>query len=223
MVRKMEPSSEHNPWIPIADLLAGFVFVFLLMFVTASLRIMWLQEKQRAETQAREEARIAARASTFDGVANGLKEYENRGLIGVDRSRAIVSLTDLSFERGSACLSPAAKEAVTVLAERLTRIGTDAADVTVYVEGHTDPTPVPFLTNSCGWFENNIQLATLRAANVQAVLLGVTGAIWERRTAVAGYGSSRLLDDSNPTAAINRRVELRFVWPDATAETAILP
>lgn len=158
----MEAGNGHNPWIPIADLLAGFVFIFLLMFVTAALRIMWLEEKQRLAEVAATRAQEERQRLTFDGVADDLRQFEASGLVRVDRAKSVVALTDLSFETGSACLSPAAAQAVAIIAERLRRMQETASEVTVYVEGHTDPAPVPRLANRCGWFENNTQLSTLR-------------------------------------------------------------
>lgn len=212
----MDSSKSSNPWIPIADLLAGFVVIMLLMFVTASLRVMWLEEREAEAERARLEAAEQRKRSAFDGVAGRLAEFEAAGIVRVDRTNSTVALTDLSFRSGSACLSPDAVGAVRAVASGLKELGeSNRAMLTLYIEGHTDPRPVPRLANACGWFEDNIQLSTLRAANVRQEVISAAGQKLASSLAVAGYGSSRLANADEPTAPENRRVELRFVWPDA--------
>jgi flagellar motor protein MotB len=212
----MASSKSSNPWIPIADLLAGFVFIMLLMFVTASLRLTWLEEREAEAERAQLEAVEQRKRSTFAGVAGRLANFEAAGIVRVDRKNSTVALTDLSFRSGSACLSPEAIGAVHAVANGLKDLGeSDRTMLTLFIEGHTDPRPVPRLANACGWFEDNIQLSTLRAANVREEVLSAAGQGLAGSLAVAGYGSSRLANTDEPTAPENRRVELRFVWPQA--------
>jgi outer membrane protein OmpA-like peptidoglycan-associated protein len=69
------------------------------------------------------------------------------------------------------------------------------------VIGHTD---------RVGSFEYNVQLSMARAAAVQDYLI-TRHAISPARLMTIGLGFSRLADPANPTAAINRRVEIRRV------------
>jgi outer membrane protein OmpA-like peptidoglycan-associated protein len=69
------------------------------------------------------------------------------------------------------------------------------------VIGHTD---------RVGNFEYNVQLSMARAAAVQDYLI-TRHAISPARLMTMGLGFSRLADPANPTAAINRRVEIRRV------------
>ena len=63
-----------------------------------------------------------------------------------------------------------------------------------------------------GYFENNIQLSTLRAANVREALLNDMGKEYSNRIGVAGYGETRLKNKVDPLSAENRRIEIRILW-----------
>jgi hypothetical protein len=74
---------------------------------------------------------------------------------------------------------------------------------------------------SCGYFANNTQLSTLRATNVkEELLLGADKARYKGRITVSGWGPEKLENEQEPTAAVSRRVEIRFVWEADDAGTA---
>ena len=68
------------------------------------------------------------------------------------------------------------------------------------------------VVNRGGYFENNIQLSTLRAANVREALLNDMGKEYSNRIGVAGYGETRLKNKVDPLSAENRRIEIRILW-----------
>jgi outer membrane protein OmpA-like peptidoglycan-associated protein len=108
--------------------------------------------------------------------------------------QALISLPPITFENGSAVLTPAGRAAVVQAAGILQA----NPNVVVRVEGHTDST---------GSTQSNLDLSRARAATVlnSMVALGIAP---ERLSAV-GYGESRpkVPDTSAQNRAINRRVE----------------
>ena len=80
------------------------------------------------------------------------------------------------------------------------------------IEGHTDPAMIHTVVNRGGYFADNIQLSTLRAANVRRELLASMGTEYANRIGVAGYGDTRLKNIEQPLSAENRRIEIRILW-----------
>ena len=169
------------------------------------------QEMERVVRQAE-----ARRASQFATVSASIEAAESAGLLVVDTDRREVRLLDASFLSGSACLSPAARAAMTLIREPVLRSMREDLGLSVYVEGHTDPVPVLTLMRACGVFENNTQLSTLRATNVREMLVGGEPASLRARMPVTGWGADRLLNMKTPTSPENRRVVLRWVYPSET-------
>lgn len=108
--------------------------------------------------------------------------------------QALVSLPPITFENGSAVLTPAGQAAVVKAADILKSNPT----VIVRIEGHTDST---------GSAQSNLELSRARATTVlnSLVALGVA----RERLSSAGFGESRpkVPDTSAANRAINRRVE----------------
>ena len=67
-------------------------------------------------------------------------------------------------------------------------------------------------------FEDNIQLSTLRAANVRKELLASMGKEYANRIGVAGYGDTRLKNTEQPVSPDNRRIEIRLLWKGQSAQ-----
>lgn len=206
----------NNPWIPIADLLSGFVIVLLLLFVTASLLPHFERQVAVDAARAERERREAERAEFLRSLESRLRPFADRGTVRMDVSRRLIEFGDVSFASGSACLTDGAESAVRAIAPVVAgQFATDPLLV-IQVEGHTDPSPVRRLSNSCGWFANNTQLSTLRAQNVRELL--VSGSADARaRMPVTGWGPDRLRNREVPDAPENRRIELHIVWSDNAA------
>ena len=211
----------HNPWIPIADLLSGFVVVTLLLFVGTAIqpRLERAAQEQRearaatappSETPAARAARM--RAEAFSGLKRALAPEESRGLLAVDLDRQLVRLNDVSFAHGSACLGAEARAALAKISPLVgSQMSNDGA-LEVHLEGHTDPAPIAGIASGCGVFADNTQLSALRAANARAELIRALPPSFRSRMPVTGYGPDRLLNMRDPMASENRRVELRWVW-----------
>ena len=188
----------NNPWISISDLLSSVVLILLLMFVLASVLPQYSQEAQKQEMMSKIEA--------------ALKEYEERGQVKIHLETGILEFTSVTFPSGSAVLTTAAADAVKDFSSQLKIYMTENPKMEVLVEGHTDPAIVSEVRNQGGYFENNVQLSTLRAANVRSVLLQNVGQEFAQRIGVAGYGETRLKNKENPLSEENRRIEIRILW-----------
>lgn len=188
----------NNPWISISDLLSSAVLILLLMFVLAAVLPQYTQEAQKQEMMSR--------------IAAALQEYQERGQVQVHLETGILEFTSVTFPSGSAELSGAALAAVKDFSEQLKVYMSENPKMEILIEGHTDPAFVTQVINKGGYFENNVQLSTLRAANVRTALLNNIGQEYAHRIGVAGYGETRLKNTENPLSEENRRIEIRILW-----------
>ena len=188
----------NNPWISISDLLSSVVLILLLMFVLAAVLPQYSQEAQKREMMSK--------------IGAALQEYQKRGQVQVHLDTGMLEFTSVTFPSGSAELSEEALAAVKDFSEQLKIYMLENPKMTVLIEGHTDPAAVSKVINKGGYFENNVQLSTLRAANVRSALLKNIGQEYAQRIGVAGYGETRLKNTDNPLSAENRRIEIRILW-----------
>ena len=201
----------HNHWIPVADLLSGFVVVCLLLFVTAAVKPQVEKRKELLEEKARGLTEEDKRTQRFAELKQKLKDAEESGFLFVDPKQRAIEFKDVSFESGSACVSRPAREAIALIQEVVLQDMHADQTLNIYLEGHTDPIPVGKVWRACGIFEDNTQLSTLRASNVRDLLLANEIQL-RSRMPVTGWGPDRLKDTNDPTASVNRRVELKWIW-----------
>ena len=102
----------------------------------------------------------------------------------------------VQFEFGSAQLTPDAKAVLNNLGQALG--APDLKANSFLIEGHTD---------SVGSDEYNQQLSEARAATVKSYLTGSFG-IPPSRLDTVGRGEAQPLDNANPEAGVNRRVQI---------------
>lgn len=189
---------KRNPWISIADLLSSVVLVLLLMFTLAAIAPKYTQDAQRHKI--------------MEQISSALADYEKIGQLKVNQNEGILEFTSVTFPPGSAQLGADTVPLVKDIAVRLRQYMTEHPHMEVLIEGHTDPAAVTNVVNSGGYYENNIQLSTLRASNVRSALLGQMGNEYAKRIGVAGYGDTRLKNTQDPLSAENRRIEIRLLW-----------
>lgn len=201
----------NNHWIPVADLLSGFVVVCLLLFVSAAVKPQVEKRKELLEEQAKGLTEEEKRTQRFAELKEKLSQAEESGLLTVNPIQRSIEFKDVSFESGSACVSRPAREAIKLIQDVVLQDMTTDNTLNIYLEGHTDPIPVGKVRRACGIFENNTQLSTLRATNVRELLL-IEEKSLRSRMPVTGWGADRLRDVQSPTAAVNRRVELKWIW-----------
>ena len=191
---------EKNPWIPIADLLSSVALVLLVLFVMAVIVPRFTQEAQEKEAIVQ--------------LQRALHDYEVNGLIKVHMENGMLEFTDVTFDKGSALLNDKAIPVIKEVANVLTANMNKNPQMQILIEGHTDPSVVTATINKGGYFENNIQLSALRAANVRGYLLQSMGEEYVNRIGIAGYGETRLKNNSDKLASENRRVEVRMLWAE---------
>ena len=189
---------KKNTWVSISDLLSSVVLILLLMFILASVLPQYSQEAQKYEMMTQ--------------IEEALKTYEEAGQVRVHIETGMLEFTAVTFPSGSAELSPAIVAVVNEFALQLKNYMTENPKMEVLIEGHTDPSAVSSLRNKGGYFDNNLQLSTLRAANVREALLKIIGNEYATRIGVAGYGETRLKNTENPFSEENRRIEIRILW-----------
>lgn len=105
------------------------------------------------------------------------------------------SIPNAHFQLGSATLPDTLKKQLDVFAQVLSSRTDEAA--AIVVTGHADAT---------GTAEVNQNLSVERARAVRSYLIGK--GVPPQRLQTQGMGSAQLLDQHNPFAAINRRVEI---------------
>lgn len=200
----------NNEWISIADFMAGIVGVLILFFVIAIL----ITATAQAEA---EEKKQQGTGKIIRLIEQTLRETGNTQ--GITFFPDKFSLDDSSFAQGSACLDQKQKQKLLELAPLLQREMKSNPLLNVQIEGHTDSAPVngvkANITQVCSPFDDNYTLSAGRAREARkAIFAQIQSAEIMQRISVVGYGSDRLLDKSNPHAATNRRVEIRFTIQD---------
>lgn len=115
----------------------------------------------------------------------------------IDRAYALDF--DVYFGFDSATLDRTARQSLAELGRALS--STELADYSFLIAGHTD---------AKGSDAYNLELSTRRARAVRAYLLEAF-AIAPDRLFTFGFGESDLKDPRNPTAGINRRVEVALI------------
>jgi len=189
---------ERNPWISISDLLSSVVLVVLLLFVMASIAPRYSLETQKNQM--------------MNQIRNALDDYATKGQIRIHAEQGMLEFTSVTFSSGSAELSSALNPIVKEIAEKLRKYMQENRMMEVLIEGHTDPAKVSKVVNRGGYYATNIQLSTLRAANVRDKLLSYMGNEFAERIGVAGYGETRLKNKKDPLSPENRRIEIRILW-----------
>ncbi len=182
--------------------------------LNAALARVAVEERARADLEARERERVAAealdleryRSEFFGRMRDILGEREGVQVVG-DR---FVFPSEVLFAPGSAFLGPEGQAQVARVAGVIREIADDIPpeiDWVLRVDGHTDSTPV----SSGGQFRDNWELSQARALSVVRYMTEEEGIPADRLVA-AGFGEYQPIDEgSSPEAlARNRRIELKF-------------
>jgi len=138
-------------------------------------------------------------------VASFLQPEIDEGLVAVLNEGGEVRIRLVGagmFRSGSADLMPRYEDV-------LERVAVSLRDEpgAMRIEGHSDSVPI-----RTARFPSNYHLSEARAEAVRAYLAPILQD--PSRMSVEGFGANVLLDPSNPTGAVNRRVEL-VLAPDA--------
>jgi outer membrane protein OmpA-like peptidoglycan-associated protein len=140
------------------------------------------------------------RSKTIDDLKT---KAATRGLSVPERAQLADAVADkpsldfvIYFDFNSATISPKSKASLDALGAALQDDSLKGASI--MVAGHTDATGRP---------EYNLTLSERRAQSVRDYLSGKFGVPADNLT-VVGYGAERLKDAAEPTASVNRRVQI---------------
>jgi len=218
---------KSNPFVSIADLMAGVTAVVMLLLVVSVVRTAInaaeIENQRRLVEKQKEIAKLEREERKNRGVRQAIKEIKenlsrNADVSWINVQDTIITLGDKSFRSASACLDKEVelalkKNVAPVLAMNLRKF----KNINIQIEGHSDAIPLGRVVSdvrlSCAAFDDNYSLSASRAKEARkAVLDGLQGdTSIARRISVAGYGPDRLINTEDPGAPENRRVEIRLV------------
>ncbi|MCH8491561.1 MAG: hypothetical protein LAT81_16780, partial [Oceanicaulis sp.] len=104
-------------------------------------------------------------------ISDALNEYQEMGMVYVDKNDMVIQLTDITFETASACTDSSFVPVFEIIGSLFSQYMNSKSNLNILIEGHSDSRPVRGLVSACGYFENNFQLSTLRAINVRDRIL----------------------------------------------------
>lgn len=208
-----------NEWISIADLMAGVMAVLMLLLVLAVLQKTFADIQHRRALEQGSAAQRLKISSMLNELRTAFAQQGIDGLVNFDLAAGKITLRDNVFNRGSACVTPQAREAFMRIEHKIAWFLLEVEHGQVLVEGHTDNAPVlhPVIdwTRHCTVYDDNYTLSAARAREARKHLVGQLDAGRAGRIVVAGYGDSQPLRGVALDDARQRRVEVRFVVHDA--------
>jgi len=221
---------EGDYFASMTDLMLGLIFVFIIMLMGFVLNLHEAGQKLDTTVSELTESDQARREMLRDLV----RALDSALPVTIDEANGTLQLGgDVLFPKGAADAYPEALPKLALLAKALNRVlpcyalagdhrapeGCNAQHKgrldAVYIEGHTDATPV-----KTARFQNNWELSAARASVTFNKLIDAAPALavlandrGERLIGVSGYGEYRPVDSGTGEAAMqkNRRIELRFV------------
>lgn len=241
-------TEETNFLGSVSDLMAGLLFVFIIMLMVFAINLRRAEESlQEQEETKREEIKQlrgadAARAQLLEELQTRLKK---EGLaVEIDIEHGVLRLPEeILFRSGFADFQPGGRERLALVAQNLhlllpcftvSSVGvcperTFSANLdAIMVEGHTDDVPLrPGMR-----FKDNWELSAARAIKTYEVLMEhspeLASFVNERSEplfGVAGYADSRRVDfETTPEArARNRRIDLRLLMSPPDTSDVELP
>jgi len=212
------------------DVMLGLLFIFIIMLMAFALNLREAEKKMSQAAKDLTESDLARREMLKD-IEQMLK---GQVPVTIDEQNGTLQLGgDILFPKGSADVLPEALPKLKTLAYALDyvlpcyavpatgqypdRCATKrkARLEAVYIEGHTDTTPI-----HTARFTNNWDLSSARASQTfdqfvasYATLGQIKNDRGEQLIGVSGYGEFRPIDQSGlePGMQRNRRIELRFI------------
>jgi len=227
--RRNSESSEGGGYLAsTADLMIGLLFIFIILVVILALRAEVSDENSNLPSDPRR-ILISALGSGLTGQHQGIR---------IDTETGVISLPEeILFTSGSSVLTPAGRDLVQRIAndfgillrcfvdnqrkETFCRNNPENHQVeTVFIEGHTDS--IPFASGP----KDNVDLSLERARAVERILVSDTLKTFRNRSnqpifSLSAYGDSRPIKGKDPTDAVNRRVDLRFVMQYKSVEELV--
>lgn len=207
-----------SEWIAISDLMAGVVAVVMLLLVLSVLQKQYAEIRHNQELDKDSATQEKVAGKVLHDMRTTFNKMGVENLVSFDIADHKITLKDSVFSRGSACITPDAKIALTSaqgqVAEYLSKVNLGQ----IIIEGHTDSIqvskPVIDVKKFCTVYDDNFTLSAARAREARKLLLGSLNDQDAKRLIVAGYGDSHTLPNMPSTDGRNRRVDILFSLHD---------
>ena len=234
--RKPRQRGGDSYGMTISDLMAGLVFVFIVMVIMFAVKVTDIIKKKNAVLSEHEEIN-AARTNLLDDLATSLKQHGVK--VTIDPDDGVLRLPEeVLFATGQATLSTEGKQAIAVLAERLAALLTCKNDDNsqlcrdgfpkvegIFVEGHSDERPLRGAIKR--QYTSNLNLSAQRAINTYRLMEDRVDDLKNRYGkhlfSISGYGADRPVaekpqgfyqlaqQEMEIWYAKNRRIDIRFL------------
>lgn len=205
-----EGEAVDSYWLPVGDLMAGLMFLFILALAAYLLNMTELFEEIEGNNVLREEL--------LNDIKNEMEEVHELELIVIENQGVIRLEQGVLFETGQADLRESGKTLLSALGDVMYSVLNKEkyrGEVnTIFIEGHTDSDPIVFSRD----FQTNWDLSAFRAINTWKYMRESEGKLEELRNengepifSISGYAESRPVA-SNQTEMgkrQNRRIDLR--------------
>lgn len=204
-----------NEWVSISDLMSGVMAVVMLLLVISVVQKTYAEMKHKQELEQGENAKRVKVTRMLTDLKSSLNRQGMTDLIDFNVSEARITLKDGAFEKGSACITSLAKEALGSIENKIIEHLKTSNNYSIFVDGHTDSDPVKMpVTNYdkyCTVYDDNYTLSAARAREARKLLINQLTDKQAKRVIVAGYGDSRPLPGILDNDPRNRRVEIQFI------------
>lgn len=204
-----------NEWVTISDLMAGVMAVVMLLLVISVLQKTYAEVRHKEEIAKSQASQKNKVSGMLKDLQKSLQEQGNDSLVAFDIQAGKITLRDNVFDKGSACITVDAKNAIKTVEEKVAAFLAHSAQGQILVEGHTDSfpvgSPVTDFSRFCTVYDDNYTLSAARAREARKLLVASLSAENAKKVIVAGYGESQPLEGIPSTDARNRRVEVHFV------------
>lgn len=204
-----------NEWIAISDLMAGVVAIVMLLLITSVLQQVYIEIKHKQELMQGSTAQQKIAVEVLKEMKISFDKMGIGDLVEFDMMRHKLILKDSIFARGSACITPEAKMAISQTQHKILDYLSRVKYGKIMIEGHTDSIPVanPVIDfqKYCAVYDDNYTLSAARAREARKLLIGLLSKQDAKRIIVAGYGDSHPLNGIPISDGQNRRVEILFL------------
>lgn len=222
--RKTAESAGHtqeNYLVSVSDLMAGLVFVFLVMLMSFALRFQEAEKKTTTEISRLQEA-DESRRRVLEALQTSLKEQGVQ--VEVDKDNGILHLPEsLLFDMGQAELRPGGVKAMATLARGLAGAlpKVENALEAVLIEGHTDNSPIKSAyADKVGTYRDNWDLSFQRSKQTFLTMLSLRPDLKRFKNShqspllgMSAYGDTRPIADNRTESGKrkNRRIDIRLI------------
>lgn len=204
-----------NEWVSISDLMSGVMAVVMLLLVMSVLQKTYSELKHKEMLEQGEAAQRQKVTTMLKELKSSIEQKGASELIDFDFTGNRITMKENTFEKGSACLTDLATEALLSMEDQVKKHLQNGSNYSVFVEGHTDSDPVSVPVTDyqkyCTVYDDNFTLSSARAREARKLLITHLNEQQAKRVIVAGYGDSQPLPNLQSKDPKNRRVEIRFI------------